>query len=55
MRKEETSAQEEWFFVRLLKLFHSPARQLPVAFVFVAVRKRAPVHQRMVTRRFNQR
>ena len=49
MGKKEADAEKEGLFMGLLKLFDSPAREFPVTFVFITMRKRSPVNKRMMT------
>ena len=54
VRQEETHRHEEWFVGRCCELFDRPARDFPVAFVFVFVRKDSPINQRMRGRSLHQ-
>ena len=52
MRQEEAGGKEERLIIGCgLELFDGPACDLVIAFVFIAMREHAPVHERMISHR----
>ena len=55
MRKKEAGAEKEWSVMLSLQLGDGPGRKSEITFVFIAMRKSAPVNKRVTGRRFDER